>query len=263
MPLLLLFSYPVVSDFVNPWSTASQASLSFTISWSLPKFMSIASVMPLSHLILWHPLLLLLSIFPSIRDFFNELAACIRWLKYWSFSFSISPSNEYSRYISFNIDWFDLLAVQQILRSLLQHHSSKVSILWCSVFFTVQFSQQKIKSPIQSKFWTFSCHLEFHFLIYVCFQVYQQIAEMYHKELQQRVTKIIWVVSVSNLSSVHWRWNVLQYSRMKELSLPWRKKLTEKWEWSLAFASPPWQREDHLQTKPPVITMNSNVSEDT
>ena len=186
-----------------------------------------ASVKSLGHLILWHPLLILPSILPSIRDFFNELAACIRWLKYWSFSFSISPSNEYSRFISFNIDWFDLLAVQQTLRSLLQRHNLKVSID-TSAFFTVQFSQQKIKSPTQSKFWTFSCHLEFYFLVYVCFQVYQQIVEMYRKELQLRVTKTIWVVSVSNLSSVHWRWNVLKYPRMKELSLLWRKKLTEK-----------------------------------
>ena len=140
MPLLLLFSYPFVSDFVNPWSTASQASLSFTISWSLPKFMSIASVMPLSHLILWHPLLLLLSIFPSIRVFSNESVLYIRWLKYWSFSFSISPSNEYSGLISFNIDWFDLLTVQETLKSLLQHHSSKASVLQHSAFFMVQLS---------------------------------------------------------------------------------------------------------------------------
>ena len=98
------------------------------------KFMSIESVMPSNHLILCHPLLLLPSIFPSIRVFSNELALCIRWPKYWSFSFSISPSNEYSGLIFFRIDWFDFLAVQGTLRSLLQHHSSKASILQCSAF---------------------------------------------------------------------------------------------------------------------------------
>ena len=110
-------------------------------SWSLPKFMFIASVMPCSHLIFWHPLFLLPSIFPRIRDFSNELAVHIRWPKYWSFSFSISLSNEYSGLISLKIDWFDLLAVQGTLRSLLQHHSLKASILWCSALFTVQLSQ--------------------------------------------------------------------------------------------------------------------------
>ena len=106
-------------------------------SWSLslPKFMSIAWVMPSSHLMLWHPLLRLPSIFPSIRDFSNELAVCIRWPKYWSFSFS--PFNEYSELISLKVDWLDLLAVQGTLRSLLQQHSLKASILWCSAFFTL------------------------------------------------------------------------------------------------------------------------------
>ena len=102
----------------------------------LPKFMSIVSVMPSSHLILWCPLLLP-SIFPSIRVFSNDSALCIRWPKYWSFNFSISPSNKYSGLISLKIDWFDLLAVQQTFRSLLQHHSSKASILWCSAFFMI------------------------------------------------------------------------------------------------------------------------------
>ena len=103
--------------------------------------MSIASVMPPNHLILWCPLLLLPSIFPSIRVFSSESALCIRWPKYWSFSFNINPSSEYSGLISFKIDWFDLLAVQGILKSLLQHHSSRASILWRSAFFTVQLSQ--------------------------------------------------------------------------------------------------------------------------
>ena len=141
MPLLLLFSYPVVSDFVNPWSTASQASLSLIISRSLPKFMSVASVMPSSRLILWYPLFLLPSIFPSIRDFTNESAVHIRWPKYCSFSFSISPSSECLGLISLKIDWFDLLAVQGPLRSRVQHHSSKASIFLHSAFFTVQLSQ--------------------------------------------------------------------------------------------------------------------------
>ena len=119
---------------VTPWTAAHQASLSFTISCSLLKPMSIEPVRPSSHLILPRPLLLLPSIFPSIRLFSNESALCIRWSKYWSFSFSISPSNEYSGLISFRIDWLGLLAVQGTLKSLLQHHSSKSSILQCSAF---------------------------------------------------------------------------------------------------------------------------------
>ena len=124
--------------FATPWTTACQASLSITNSWSLLKFMSIKSMMPSKRLILCHPLLLLLSIFPSIRVFSNESVLHVRWPKYWSFSFSISPSNEYSGPISFRNDWFDLLAVQGTLKSLLQHHSSKASILWHSAFFIVQ-----------------------------------------------------------------------------------------------------------------------------
>ena len=116
------------------WTIACQASLSFIISWSLLKFMSIESVMPSNHLILCHLLLLLPSVFPNIRVFSNELALCIRWPKYWSFSSSISPSNEYSGLISLRIDWFDLLAVQGTLKSLLQHHSLKASILQRSAF---------------------------------------------------------------------------------------------------------------------------------
>ena len=116
--------------FVTPWTTACQASLSITNSRSLPKIMSIELVMPSNHLILCCPLLHLPSIFPSIRIFLNESALRIRWEKYWSFSFSISPSNEYSRLISFRMDWLDLLAVQGTLKSLLQHHSSKASIIW-------------------------------------------------------------------------------------------------------------------------------------
>ena len=126
--------------FVTQWTAACQASLSITNSWSLPKLMSIESVMPSNHLLLCHPLLLLPSISPSIRVFSNELALRIRWPKYWSFSFNISPSNEHPGLISFRIDSLDLLAVQGTLKSLLQHHSSKASILWCSAFFIVQLS---------------------------------------------------------------------------------------------------------------------------
>ena len=118
--------------FATPWTAAHQASLSITNSWSLLKLMSIESVMPSNYLILCRPLLLLPSIFPSIRVFSNESALCIRWPKYWSFSFNISPSNEYSGLISFRMDWLDLLAVQGTRKSLLQHHSSNASILWRS-----------------------------------------------------------------------------------------------------------------------------------
>ena len=126
--------------FANPWPAARQASLSIINSRSLLKLMSIDLVMPSNHLILCNPLLLLPSIFPDIRVFLNESALSIRWPKYWSFSFSISPSNEYSGLISFRMDWLHLLAVQETLKSLLQHHSSKASILWHSAFFIVQLS---------------------------------------------------------------------------------------------------------------------------
>ena len=119
--------------FATPWTAARQTSLSITNSQSLLRLMSIKLVMPSNHLILCRPLLLLTSIFPSIRVFSSESVLHIRWPEYWSFSFSISPSNEYSGLISFKIDWFDLLAIQETLKSLLQHHSSKASILWCSL----------------------------------------------------------------------------------------------------------------------------------
>ena len=132
------FSHSVVSNSVTPWTAASQASLPITNSRNLLKLMSIESVMPSNHLILCHPLLFLPSIFPSIRVFSNESVLRIRWPKYWTFSFSSSPSNEQSGPISFRMDWLDLLAVQETLKSLLQHHSSKASILRCSTFFIVQ-----------------------------------------------------------------------------------------------------------------------------
>ena len=125
---------------MTPWTAACQASLSITNSQSLLKLMSVESVMPSSHLILCRPLLLLPTIPPSIRVFFNESIICTRWPKYQSFSFSISHSNEYSGLISFRIGWFDLLTVQGTLKSLLQHYSSNASILRCSAFFMVQFS---------------------------------------------------------------------------------------------------------------------------
>ena len=126
--------------FATPWTAAHQASLSIIKSWSLLKLMSIELVMPSNHLILCCPLLLPPSIFPSIRVFSDESVLRIRWPKYWSFSFSISPANEYSGLISLRMDWLDLLAVQGTLKSLLQHHSSKASILWHWAFFIVQFS---------------------------------------------------------------------------------------------------------------------------
>ena len=125
---------------MTPWTAACQASLSITNSRSLLKFMSIESVMTSNHLILCRPLLHPSSIFPSMRVFSNELVLHIRWPKYWSFSFSISPFNEYSGLISFRMDWLDIPAVQGTLKRLFQHHSSKASILWCSAFFIVQLS---------------------------------------------------------------------------------------------------------------------------
>ena len=136
----LLFTFSVIFNYATPWTAALQATLSFTVSQSLLRLMYIESVMPANHLILCHPLLLLPSIFPSIRVFSIESALHIRWPKYWSFSFSISLSNECSGLISFRMDWFDLLAVQGTLKSLLQHHSSKASILQCSAWRMDQFS---------------------------------------------------------------------------------------------------------------------------
>ena len=138
--LILIFVVQLPSHvwlFVTPWTAAYQASLSLTISWSLPKFMSFESVMPSNHLILCCPLFLLPSIFPSIRVFSNELAVHIRCPKYWSFSFRISPFNEYPELISFRIDWLALVAVQGILKSIHQYYSSKAPILQHSAFFMV------------------------------------------------------------------------------------------------------------------------------
>ena len=134
------FSHSCVRLFATPWTAACQASLYIINSQSLLKLMSFELVMPSNRLILCRPLLFLPSIFPSIRVFLNESVLCIRWPKYWSFSFSLSLSNEYSGLIFFRMDWFDLLAVQETLKSLLQHHSSKASVPWCSASFIVQLS---------------------------------------------------------------------------------------------------------------------------
>ena len=150
-------SLSCIQLFVTLWTAACQASLSLTISQSLLKFMSIESVMPSNHLILCCPLLLLPSIFPSIRVFSNELVLHIRWPKYWSVNLSISPSNEYSGLISFRMEWLDLLAGQETLKSLLQLHSSKASILWPSAFFMVQLSYPYMTTgkTIALTIWTF------------------------------------------------------------------------------------------------------------
>ena len=140
IPEVLLFTNSVMSNSATPWTAACQASLSITNSQSSLKLRPIESVMPSNHLILCHPLLLLPSIFPSIRVFSIESVLCIRWPKDWSFGFSISPSHEYSGLISFSVDWLDILTVQGTLKSLLQHHSSKASIFQCSAFFMVQLS---------------------------------------------------------------------------------------------------------------------------
>ena len=155
--LFIVHSLSHVQLFVTGWTAARQASLSITNSQSLLKLMSTESVMPSNHLILCHPLLLLPSIFSSIRVFSNESALHIRWPKYWSFSFNISPSNEFSGLISFRMYWLDLLAVQRTLKSLLQHHSSKASILQCSAFFIVQLSHPYLTTgkTIALTRWTF------------------------------------------------------------------------------------------------------------
>jgi len=154
------FSCSVMSWlFATSWTTECQASLSITNSWSLLKLMSIESVMPSNHLILCCPLLLPLSFFPSIRVFSNESVLYIRWPKYWSFDFNISLSNEYSGLICFRMDWLDLLAVQGTLKSLLQHHSSKASILWRLTFFIVQLLYPYVTTgkTIALTRWIFDC----------------------------------------------------------------------------------------------------------
>ena len=155
--IIIFSSIQSLRLFVTLWTVACQASLSITNSWSLFKLMFIESVIPSNHLIVCRPLLVLPSVFPSIKVFSIESVLRIRWPKYWSFSFSISPSNEYSGLISFRMDWLDLLAVKGTPKSLLQHHSSKASILWCSAFFIVQLSHPYMTSgkTIALTRWTF------------------------------------------------------------------------------------------------------------
>ena len=150
-------SLSCVQLFATPWTVAHLASLSITNSWSLFKLMSIKSLMPSNYLILCRPLLLLPSIFPSIRIFSNESPLCIRWPEYQSFGFNINPSNEHPGLISFRMDWLDFLAVQGTLKSLLQHHSSKASVLQCSAFFIVQLSHPYVttRKTIALTRWTF------------------------------------------------------------------------------------------------------------
>ena len=157
IPAVVHLSSLVTSDSATPWTAAGQASLSITNSWAFLKLMSIHSVMPSNHLILCHPSLLLPSIFSSISVFSNESVLHSRWPKYWSFSFSIRSSNEYSGVISFRIDWCDLLAVQGTLKSLLQYHSSKASVFQCSVLFMVQVSHPYMTTgkTIALTRWTF------------------------------------------------------------------------------------------------------------
>ena len=151
---------------MTPWSAAFQAFLSITNSQSLLKLMSIELVMPSNHLILCHSLLLLPSIFSSIRIFSDESVLCIRWSKYWSFSYSISPSSEYSGLISFRMGWLDLLAVQGTLKSFLQHHSSKATILQCSAFFIVHLSYITTGKTIALTIWTSVCKITS--LLFIC-----------------------------------------------------------------------------------------------
>ena len=155
--LIIQFSCSVVSDSATTWIAAHEASLSITNSRSLLKLMSVELILPSNHLILCHPLLPP-SIFPSIRVFTNESVLCIRWPNYWSFSFNISPSNEHPGLISFRRDWLDLLAVQGTPKILLQHHSSKASILRCSVFFIVQLSHPYVTTgkAVTLTIWTFA-----------------------------------------------------------------------------------------------------------
>ena len=177
-----------VQHFVTRWTVALQASLSITNSWSLPKPMSIESVMPSNYLILCHSLLLLLSIFPSIRVFSNESVFHIRWPKYWSFSFIISPSKEYSGLISFSLDWLDLLAVQGTFKSLHQHHSSKASLLQWSAFFIVQLSYPYMTTgkTITLTRWTFVGKV-----MSLLFSMLFQLVIPFHGILQDRILE--WV----------------------------------------------------------------------
>ena len=176
-----------MSDSATPWTTAHQTSLSITNSRSLPKLMSIESVMPSNHLILCHPLLLLPSIFPSIKVFSNESVLHIGWPNYWSFRLSISSSIEYSGLISFRMDWLDLLVVQGTLKSLLQHHSSKASILRCSVFFIVHLSRPYMttgKTIALTRQTSVSKVMALLFNKWLIFKIYKELIQLNNKDKQ-------------------------------------------------------------------------------
>ena len=223
-------SLSCVRLFVNTWTAAHQASLSITSSWSPPKPISIESVMPSNHLIFCHPLLLLPSIFPSIRVFSNESALCIRWPKYWSFSFNIRPSNEHPGLISFRMDWLDVLAVQGTLKSLIQHHSSKASILWHSAFFIVQLSHPYMTTGKTTALtrWTFvgkvmSLILIFYLLLLILLSRFSRV----------RLCATPWTAAYQASPSV-------RFSRQEHWSgLPFPSPMHEsgKWKWSCSVVS--------------------------
>ena len=223
-------SLSCVRLFVNTWTAAHQASLSITSFWSPPKPISIESVMPSNHLIFYHPLLLLPSIFPSIRVFSNESALCIRWPKYWSFSFNIRPSNEHPGLISFRMDWLDVLAVQGTLKSLIQHHSSKASILWHSAFFIVQLSHPYMTTGKTTALtrWTFvgkvmSLILIFYLLLLILLSRFSRV----------RLCATPWTAAYQASPSV-------RFSRQEHWSgLPFPSPMHEsgKWKWSCSVVS--------------------------
>ena len=216
--LVVVQSLSHVQLFATPWTVAHQASLSITNSWSLLKLMSIESLMPSNHLVLCHLLLLLPSIFPSIRVFSNESALFSRWPKNWSFS--ISPSNEYSGLISFRMDWLDLFAVQGTLKSLLQHHSSKASILWKSAFFMDQLSHPYMTTGkiIALTRWTFVgkiMSLLFNMLsrfIIAFFLQREENSVLYYFLSLLALGGSKWLrVSMVTVFSLHGIWDLLEY----------------------------------------------------
>ena len=216
--------------FATPWTAAREASLSSTNSWSLLKLVSIESVMPSNHLILCRPLLLLLSVLPSIRVFSNESILCIGWPKYWSFSFSISPSNEYSELISFRMVWLDLLAVQGTLKNLLQNHSSKWSILLRSAFFIVQllYPYMTTGKTIALTRWTFVdkvMSLLFNMLSRLSFNMYIFIYPFNHsfKQMPLGATHTYSVVTLSKIEFFVMMMMYCPYNQGKSCLIIWVK----------------------------------------
>ena len=201
--------------YATPWTAAGQASLSINNSWCLLKLMSIESVMPSSHLILCHPLLLLPPIPPSIRVFSNESTLHLRWPKYWSFSFSISPSNEHPGLISFKMDWLDLPAVQGTLKSLLQHHSSKASILWHSAFFTVQLSHPYMTTgkTIALTKWTFVGKV-----MSLLFNMLSRLVIIFHPRSRRLLISWLWSPSAVILEPPKIAWH---FSHCLPIYFPW------------------------------------------